>query len=38
MNKYFVNKTKYEKNQQIVEPFGKLYIKNLHDNLIDRNE
>ena len=38
MQKYDKNEKQYEKYQQTIKSFDKLYIKPLQDNVIDKNE
>ena len=38
MRKYNKYKKQYEKNQQTIKSFDKLYRKSLQDNVIDKNE
>ena len=38
LNKYNKNKKHYEKDQQTIKSFDKLYRKSLQDNVIDKNE
>ena len=38
LNKYNKYKTQYEKDQQTIKSFDKLYRKSLQDNIIDKNE
>ena len=38
INKHNKNKKRYEKDQQTIRSFVKLYRKTLQDNVIDRNE
>ena len=38
INKNNKNKKQYEKDQQIIKPFDKIYRKSLQDNVIDRKE
>ena len=38
MNKYNKYKKQYERDQQTIKPFDKLYRKSLQDNVIDKNE
>ena len=38
MNKYNRTKKQYEKDQQTIKSFDKLYRKSLQDNIIDRTE
>ena len=37
-NKYNKYKKQYEKNEQTIKSFDKLYRKSLQDNVIDKNE
>ena len=38
LSKYKKNKEKYERDQQTIKSFDKLYRKSLQDNVIDKNE
>ena len=38
LNKYNKYKKHYEKDQQTIKSFDKLYRKSLQDNVIDKNE
>ena len=38
INKYNKNKKLYERDQNTIKPFDKLYRKSLQDNVIDKNE
>ena len=38
INKYSKYKKLYERDQQTIKPFDKLYRKSLQDNVIDKNE
>ena len=38
INKYKKYKKQYERDQQTINSFGKLYKKSLQDNVIDKNE
>ena len=38
INKYNKNKKLYERDQQTIKSFDKLYRKSLQDNVIDKNE
>ena len=38
INKYNKYKKQYERDQQIIKSFDKLYRKSLQDNVIDKNE
>ena len=38
INKYNKNKNKYERDQNTIKSFDKLYRKSLQDNVIDKNE
>ena len=38
INKYNKNKKQYERDQQTIKSFDKLYRKSLQDNLIDKTE
>ena len=38
INKYNKYKKQYERDQQTIKPFDKLYRKSLEDNIIDENE
>ena len=38
IQKNIKNKKQYEKDQQTVKPFDKLYRESLHDNLFDKDE
>ena len=38
INKYIKYKKLYEKHQQTIKSFDKLYIKSLQDNIIDKND
>ena len=38
INKYNKNKKQYERDQQTIKPFDKLYRKSFQDNVIDKTE
>ena len=38
MNKHHEYRRQYEKDQQTIKPFDKLYRKSLQDNVLDKND